>query len=220
MTTKTDHVRGERGYLSPAAQRGLFELPRRREFLVRAVGAPPKRVLDTGCAGGHVSLMLRKLGHDVVALELNDRMAREARRRGIAVVQHDLELPLPLADESFDAVHACEIVEHLFDTEGFLAELRRVLVAGGVLVVSTPNLNSLANRARVVAGRPLPMWGAYPTDLHGSHVRVLNRRKLVELLERTGFEVREVTGMNDRPGLLDRVPTLSKMLLARAVRRR
>lgn len=220
MATKTDLIRSHAGYLSPAAQRGLFAIPRRREFLLDHVGDGPRRVLDVGCAGGYIALLLQQMGHKVVGVELNEQMAEEAESRGVEVLRQDLEQPLPLPDASFDVVHACEVIEHLYDTEGFLRELARVLVPGGVLIASTPNLNSLGNRIRVLAGRPVPMWGAYPADRHGGHIRVFNRLKLHELLERTGFAVKEVIGSNQTKlaPLLDRFPSFSELLLVKAVR--
>lgn len=220
MTSKTDHVRGEGGYLPRAAQRGLFALPRRREFLVRHAQPAPRRVLDVGAAGGYIGLLLHQLGHEVTGIELNERMAAEARSHGLEILEHDLEQPLPLPDASFDLVHACEVIEHVFDTEGLLGELARVLVPGGTLVASTPNLNSLHNRLRVLVGRPVPMWGAWPGDVHGGHIRVFNRAKLCQLLQRAGFRVEELVGSNTSPlaPVLDRFPTLSDLLLVKAVR--
>ena len=119
-----------------------------------------------------------------------------------------------------DVAHVCEVIEHLFDTEGFLREIHRVLVPKGLLILSTPNLNSLVNRVRVLCGRPLPMWGAFPDDRHGAHVRVLNKAKLLELLGRTGFRDAEFEGINlSRLGsLMNRAPSWSEMLLVRAER--
>lgn len=216
----TAHVRGPAGYLPPVAQRSLLALPHRVDFLLEHAGTPTKRILDVGCASGYIARILREVGHDVVGIELNELMAADARELGIPVIEHDLEEPLPLACGSFDVVHACEIIEHLFDTERFLRELHRVLVDGGVLVLSTPNLNSLGNRLRVMGGRSLPMWGAYPADRHGGHVRVLNKPKVVELLQRTGFRLDACTGINRLRAapLLDRLPTWSEMMLVKAVR--
>jgi len=221
LTTQAAHVRGESGALTRGQQRGLFELPRRREFLARHLGGEPRRVLDVGCAGGLIALMLQRLGHRVAAVELNGPMAREARRRGVDVVQQDLERALPFRSCSFDAVHACEIIEHLYDTKGFLEEVNRVLVPGGVLVISTPNLNSLGNRLRVLAGRSLPMWGAHPGDLHGSHVRVLNAASIRRLLEGAGFRVDRIEGVDlGRLGaaVLRPWPTLSHLLLLKCTK--
>lgn len=219
MTTKADFVRSERGQLPTSALLSLLALPRRCAFLLASLGPEPKRVLDVGCATGYISVLLMHAGHRVSGIELNPQMAREARRNGVEVLEHDVEEPLPLASASIDAVHACEIIEHLFDTEGFLMELRRVLVPGGLLILSTPNLNSAANRIRVLTGRPLEMWGAYPADRHGTHIRVFNKAKVEELLERTGFRDATFTGINRHrwARLVNAIPALSELLLVRAV---
>lgn len=221
MTTKEDFIRSQTGALSAAAQRGLFQLPRRVEFLHQSLPKPPARVLDVGCAGGYIALLLKRLGYDVTGVELNETMARQARERGIDVLEHDLEAPVPLPDGSVDAVHACEVIEHLFDTEGFLRDLARLLRPGGVLVVSSPNLNSLGNRWRVLRGAPLPMWGASPSDRHGGHIRVFNRATLEGLLRRTGFAPVRTIGSNQGgrfARLVDNAPTLSELVLVKAVR--
>ncbi|WP_317493598.1 class I SAM-dependent methyltransferase [Haloechinothrix sp. LS1_15] len=219
MTSKQDYIRSDAASLSNAAQRGLLHLPRRLDFLVESLPPPPARILDVGCAGGYVATLLMKLGYEVTGIELNTRMAEQARQRGIDVLEHDLEEPVPLPDGRFDGVHACEIIEHLFDTDGFLAELGRLLRPGGVLVASTPNLNSLGNRLRVLAGRSLPMWGAGPQDRHGGHIRVLNKPSFGDLLARNGFRPTGYLGSNQgRLGrLVDPFPALSQLILVRAV---
>ncbi|WP_052809637.1 class I SAM-dependent methyltransferase [Streptomonospora alba] len=222
MTAKADYIRGPEGTLTPGQQRGLFQLPRRLEFLSDSLPEPPSHVLDVGCAGGYIALMLQRLGHRVTGVELNSVMAAQARERGVEVLEHDLEEPLPLSDGEVDAVHACEVIEHLFDTEGFLRDLARVLRPGGVLVVSSPNLNSLGNRWRVLRGAPLPMWGASPADRHGGHIRVFNRATLEGLLRRTGFTPVRTIGSNQggrAARMLDAAPALSELILTRAVRR-
>ncbi|MFN2496956.1 MAG: class I SAM-dependent methyltransferase [Pseudonocardiaceae bacterium] len=71
MATRNVHVREATGTLTAAQQRSLFELPRRREFLVRHLPARRSRVLDVGCATGYIAELVRRLGHEVVGVELN-----------------------------------------------------------------------------------------------------------------------------------------------------
>ena len=101
-----------------------------------------KRVLDAGCGAGYGSAELAALADSVVGVDV----APEA----IAFATAHYQLPnlrfeqasctaLPNPDGSFDLVAAFEVIEHLGDWRGFLAEARRVLSPNGQLVVSTPN---------------------------------------------------------------------------------
>ena len=59
---------------------------------------------------------------------------------------------LPISNACLDAVFAGEIIEHLVDTDSFIAEIARVLRPGGHTVITTPNLASFENRLRLLAG--------------------------------------------------------------------
>ena len=95
--------------------------------------------------------------------------------------------PLPFADNEFDVVIFCEVIEHLLiDPLQALSEIRRVLRPGGTLVLTTPNVARLENVARLVAGVNLydPYSGYGP---YGRHNREFTRHELVKLLEFAGF---------------------------------
>src|SRR5262245_57261026 len=58
---------------------------------------------------------------------------------------HDVRQPLPFADETFDAAYALHIVEHLTPAEAasLVNDLYRVLKPGGILRISTPDLEDI-----------------------------------------------------------------------------
>jgi len=101
-----------------------------------------KRVLDAGCGAGYGSAELAGEADSVLGVDV----AQEAIDFATANYQApNLRFErasctaLPQADGSFDLVAAFEVIEHLEDWRGFLAEARRVLSPNGQLVVSTPN---------------------------------------------------------------------------------
>ncbi|MEA2194128.1 MAG: hypothetical protein QOG42_562, partial [Solirubrobacteraceae bacterium] len=111
----------------------------RRAFLLAHVQAG-ERVLDLGCGAGEFSAALATAGAQPVGVDV----APEALRRAAARVPGlDLRLwrdgaPLPLEDNSVDAVWAGEVNEHVADVAPWLSELRRVLRPRGTLLLTTP----------------------------------------------------------------------------------
>ncbi len=94
---------------------------------------------------------------------------------------------LPYADESFDYVLFCEVIEHLLmDPAATLREVWRILKPGGRLILTTPNVARLENVARLIQGSNMydPYSGYGP---YGRHNREYNRHELVTLLRHCGF---------------------------------
>src|SRR6185437_949060 len=139
-----------------AEEDALFHIPLRKEFILKSIGRG-KRVLDVGCLGGQISKVIQNQNNEVVGIEANSRAAEIAKNRGIDVKVANVEDGLKFAAGSFDAVNASEIVEHLYDTKSFFEEVNRVLKERGVFIFTTPNLNSLENRLKVMTGQYLGM---------------------------------------------------------------
>lgn len=110
----------------------------RRAILAKDVAEmTPGVALDIGAAGGGNTRVLRDLGWRAVPLEYGADGAQVARERGLAVIRADASR-LPLAEGSLDLVVAYDILEHLPDDEGCVAEVARVLRPGGRFLVAVP----------------------------------------------------------------------------------
>ncbi|GAB2699235.1 class I SAM-dependent methyltransferase [Kitasatospora kifunensis] len=100
-----------------------------------------RRVLEVGCAGGRLTELLLERGARVVGFDASAAMVEIARNRVGDAAQlhvHDLREPLDFAsDASFDVVVVSLCLHYLRDWASALTELRRVLVPGGVILVST-----------------------------------------------------------------------------------
>ncbi|MFD3873831.1 class I SAM-dependent methyltransferase [Streptomyces sp. NPDC058623] len=115
-------------------------------LLTTSLGPGPHTVLDDACGIGTQAVGLARLGHRVTGTDLSPRAAARAAREAAA---RDLALPvaaadmraLPFADASFDAVVCADnALPHLLtaeDVRAALAETRRVLRPGGLLLLST-----------------------------------------------------------------------------------
>ncbi|HET7034544.1 MAG TPA: class I SAM-dependent methyltransferase [Thermomicrobiaceae bacterium] len=146
--------------------------------------APPRRVLDLGCAAGDLLQLLRELGnHGVLGIEPSTEAAARARARGLEVVTGTLQ-DARLPGGSLDAALLSHVIEHLPAPGDTLDELARVLRPGGALVLWLPNADSLA--ARLLGAR----WIGYDAP---RHLYAFTPRTLGCLLARHGFTVRSVT---------------------------
>jgi 2-polyprenyl-3-methyl-5-hydroxy-6-metoxy-1,4-benzoquinol methylase len=165
--------------------------------LLDAVGSG-KRVLDVGCSSGYLSEPLSRRGDTLVGIELDAAAAREAERWCESVLVGDVEtMELPFEPASFDVVLCGDVIEHLRDPGAALARLRPLLVPGGRLVVSTPNIANWAMRLSLLAGR----WRY--TDrgfLDRTHTHLFTRRTLVETIEAAGYRVERVDFSVPVPG--------------------
>ena len=93
--------------------------------------AGAKRVLDVGCGDGQVSRLATRLGGKVIGIDPTWNCVSVAHTRGSAMFAQAAAAQLPFADQSFDAVVACLVFEHIRDVDAAIAEVARVLQPGG-----------------------------------------------------------------------------------------
>lgn len=101
-----------------------------------------KKILDLGCADGSLLEPLAKKNL-VFGVEITESLSQKTRAKGLNVVKADLEKGIPFGSKTFDIVVAAQIIEHIVNTDFFLAECNRVLKKNGKLVLSVPNINTL-----------------------------------------------------------------------------
>jgi ubiquinone/menaquinone biosynthesis C-methylase UbiE len=168
-------------YDLPLVQR-LTYLPVQDAVVAALRPFAPRRVLDVGCGTGLLATRLRaELPAAAIAgCDFSGGMLQRARERDAAVgwIRGDAQR-LPLRDSSVDAIVSTEAFHWFPDKERALAEIFRVLVPGGrllVAIVNTPNVavRTIFQLASRVAGQPFD----WPT-----------RDEMRALCERAGLRV-------------------------------
>jgi len=99
-----------------------------------------KRVLDAGCGTGYGIALLADQAELAAGFDISSEAVEYAARHfpgGKFFVASARVFSLPSA--CFDVVTAFEVIEHLEDWQNLIEESARVLRAGGIFLVSTPN---------------------------------------------------------------------------------
>jgi SAM-dependent methyltransferase len=169
-----------------------------RDFTGQAV------VLDVGCGDGSALAVAARHnpGHRFAGIDWSADALRRARELGLVVLRGGVDAPgLPVADGAADVVIMSELIEHLVDPDGAVAEIRRVLRPGGSLLLSTPNLAAWYNRGLLAFGyqpvfSEVSLRGIYgrPGQVVAGHLRLFTRRALAEFLAASGFRCVTIAG--------------------------
>jgi SAM-dependent methyltransferase len=137
------------------------------------------RVLDVGCGTGGVLGGLGPRSH-AVGVDRSPAALAYCRRRGLVHLACADGGQLPFGPGTFDVVLLLDVLEHYADEGALLADVRRLLAPGGMLLVSVPAFGFL--------------WSAHDEVLH--HVRRYTARRLQRVLEAAGFAVTRLTYTN------------------------
>jgi len=150
-----------------------------------------QKILDLGCGTGKFFKLFNKKNSQIEGLDISKKAADIGQKHGLKITVSDLHSILPYKKNTFDTITAGEIIEHIYDTDFFLKEIKRILKPNGYLVLSTPNIATLGRRLMLMFGiNPL-----IETSLsQGSgHIRYFTKKSLEELLKKHQFKIIKFT---------------------------
>ena len=176
-------------------------------------------ILDVGCGDGTVGEFLQsKTGVKVKGVDISKEAIKKARAKGVDAKLGSSEQRFPFDDNSFDKVFWGDNIEHLFDPEKTIQEIKRVLKKNGKLILSCPNMGYWRYRIHYFLFGSLPdtEW----TGLHPwkwAHIRFFNLKILEDFLLSNGFKkITKVLGISERrldKPFLQFIPSLFGMIL-------
>lgn len=146
-------------------------------------------LLEVGAAYGWFCVAVKELGgfSRVIGIEPTPRLAQVCRGQGLEIIESSYEHAKP--DCPISVVAAFEVVEHLYDPEGFLRWCLQLLTPGGCVYITCPNIRGFET---LVLGKESPA-------VDHEHLNMFNPDSLKLLAARTGFTDIEIT----TPGKLD-----------------
>jgi O-antigen biosynthesis protein len=123
-------------------QKGDIELEHVHRYLCAAELCDGKDVLDIACGEGYGSVLLARRAASVVGVDIApEAIEHAAREHAGSNVEYRVgsAAQVPVGDASVDVVVSFETIEHHDQHDAMIAEIRRVLRPGGVLIISSPD---------------------------------------------------------------------------------
>jgi dolichol-phosphate mannosyltransferase len=154
---------------------------RERHRIITAMARDMGRTLDIGCGS---SVILQSLNY-AVGIDVLANKLRYMRQYDVPLVRGSITA-LPTRDASFDCVVCSQVIEHLPADPAIFDELTRVLRPGGLLILGTPDYDTIGWRT-IEPLYKLLTPGGYK-DEHITHYTLAS---LGELAARYGFEIVE-----------------------------
>ncbi|HEY2255983.1 MAG TPA: methionine biosynthesis protein MetW [Variovorax sp.] len=166
------------------------------EHLIARLVPQGARVLDLGCGDGALlDLLQRERGCSGYGVEIADGNVLKCVRRGVDVIQLNLDEGLAMFDDaSFDVVLQIDTLQHLRNAEVMLRETARV---GRTGIVAFPNFAHWPNRISVARGR-MPVTRRLPYQWYDTpNIRVGTFKDFEVLAQKNRLRVLDAFGLED-----------------------
>src|SRR5215210_2587608 len=154
------------------------------------------RVLDLGCGkGALLDYLQRERGCSGYGVEIDDANLLACVKRGVNVIQLNLDEGLSMFDDSsFDVVLQIDTLQHLRNAETMLRETARV---GKLGIVAFPNFAHWPNRLSVARGR-MPVTKRLPYQWYDTpNIRVGTFKDFEVLATKNRLTILDAFGLQD-----------------------
>ena len=193
-----------------------------RSYIANRLIDHRKRILDIGCANGHLLFILEDRFEELYGIDVSPSKIQEAKVKAkqlfsskyakFKFTEKNADEMFEYPDNFFDVVTCIASIEHIYDIFGLVREINRVLKPGGYVVAEVPNIAYLKFRFHLLLGK-LPVtsspynWMEIGWD--GGHIHYFTMKSFCRLFESNGFQIEIKSGSgflakfrNWRPSLL------------------
>lgn len=157
------------------------------EFLLRN---DKKKVLDVGCASGSFVYVCKLAKLSPRGIDLDKDSIKFGQKEGLDLRHGRLE-EMGFKKNSFDAINLGDIIEHVKYPESFLKECFRILKKNGIIIISTPNTNSLFPKMTKCVYEKFGLMWSHPTPPY--HLFDFSDKNLILLLKKNGLKIERIT---------------------------
>jgi SAM-dependent methyltransferase len=159
------------------------------------------KLLDAPCGNGILSKKLSDQGFEVVSLDIAPSVVIE---KNLNFMESDLNKKLPFKDNSLACIASVEGMEHIENPYHVVREFRRIIREGGLLVVTTPNIQNIGSRFRfMMTGGFNYFKRPYHREYTGhglyGHINPISFHEMIFILHDNRFRIEKI--FTDAPRL-------------------
>jgi len=163
------------------------------------------KIVDVGCGGGILAERLTRIGAQVTGIDVSAELISIAKEHAkldlgiserINYIQTTVEDFSRKEEESYDAVVASEVLEHVINPQLFLKECVKIMKPGGSIFITTQNKTLASWLVVIVLGeyitRKIP-FGTHEWD------KFIAPHEVQRILDNYGCKTRLIHGIKNNP---------------------
>lgn len=157
-------------------------------------------ILDVGCADGIMARGLSPFVKHITAIDGSEKLIKKAKRLKIKNVDFIFTLYEEYKPKKkFDTIILSDILEHINEPVKLLENCKKWIKQNGVIIIISPNANSLHRRIGVLAGMLREVHELNPTDVRVGHRRVFDIKTLNRDVKKAGLKIIKSDGFFLKP---------------------
>jgi 2-polyprenyl-6-hydroxyphenyl methylase/3-demethylubiquinone-9 3-methyltransferase len=171
-----------------------------QENVIKKLGIDPKgkTALEVGSGGGILTEEIARMGFITTGVDPSEQSivtaSNHAKANGLHInYDKGIGENLPYADNSFDAVFCCDVLEHVRDLPKVISEISRVLKPDGIFFYDTLNRTFVSKLVAIKIWQQWKRWAFMPPNLHVWEM-FIKPAELKELLAKNGLDWKEHIG--------------------------
>lgn len=200
------------GRMKPLHAMNDIRIPLIRNSLVNARQIKPEdayssptylsgiQVLDVGCGSGILSEAIARVGGHVTGLDVSSELITQARQHAElsftgpfpSYIVSTIEDHAEKSPNSYDAVVASEVVEHVTNKQSFVKSCITALKPGGSLIMTTPNRTWTMWLTGIVLAELV--LNVIPRGTH-HYEKFITPTELSSIIDKNGAKVNTVNGV-------------------------
>lgn len=172
------------------------DISKRMDLLIRFFRKfKPQKILDIGCGSGYLGYLIKKIDSDTIitGFDISKHALGQAKSYDKAYFLDIDKENIPEEDNYFDMVVCGDVLEHIYDIDHCLGEIKRVLKPGGKAVVTTPNFSYWKYRIASFLGG-IPNILKDPRHIHTFNLDFLSTKCYTTDVEIT-YSIKEKKGI-------------------------